>query len=142
MLFNTTHVNKDFLKNSNTFLGDAFTLLKKIKLDGNGSSRLMVYRFSAKLEPKNRKSSIINYANIELRPKGIIVHFTNGNDRYSWVVPYFRLVIYNTQTLSIHANGNFISFRKNKNYANNKRFINKMIDLKNETLGITNYYDG
>lgn len=141
MLFNTTHTNKTYIKECNAILGDAYTLLKKIKLGGNGSSRLMVDRFSAKLEPKNRNTTAINYANIELRPKGIIIHFTNGLDRYSWLVPYFRLVIYNTQTLSIHANGNFIVFKKNKNYTNNKKFIDKMINLKNEVLDITSYYD-
>lgn len=141
MLFNTTHTNKTYIKECNAILGDAYTLLKKIKLGGNGSSRLMVDRFSAKLEPKNRNTTAINYANIELRPKGIIIHFTNGLDRYSWLVPYFRLVIYNTQTLSIHANGNFIIFKKNKNYTDNKKFIDKMINLKNEVLDITSYYD-
>lgn len=141
MLFNTTHTNKTYIKECNAILGDAYTLLKKIKLGGNGSSRLMVDRFSAKLEPKNRNTTAINYANIELRPKGIIIHFTNGLDRYSWLVPYFRLMIYNTQTLSIHANGNFIVFKKNKNYTDNKKFIDKMINLKNEVLDITSYYD-
>lgn len=141
MLFNTTHTNKTYIKECNAILGDAYTLLKKIKLGGNGSSRLMVDRFSAKLEPKNRNTTAINYANIELRPKGIIIHFTNGLDRYSWLVPYFRLVIYNTQILSIHANGNFIVFKKNKNYTDNKKFIDKMINLKNEVLDITSYYD-
>ena len=142
MLFNTTYTNKDYTKKSNTILGEQFSLLKKIKLGGNGSSRLMVAKFSSKLEPKKRDASAINYANIELRPKGIIIHFTNGLDRYSWLVPYFRLVVYNTQTLSIHANGNFIMFKKNKNYNDNKKFINKMMDLKNDTLNITEYYDG
>lgn len=142
MLFNTTYTNKEYSKESSTIVGKQFSLLKKIKLGGNGSSRLMIAKFSTKLEPKNRNTAAINYANIELRPKGIIVHFTNGLDRYSWVVPYFRLVVYNTQTLSIHANGNFIIFKKNRNYNDNKKFINKIIDLKNHTLNIKEYYDG
>lgn len=142
MLFNTTYTNNEYTKSANNTLGKQFSLLKKIKLRGNGSSRLMIDNFSAKLKPKNLNTSAINYANIELRPKGIIIHYTNGLDRYSWIVPYFRLVIYNTDILSIHANGNFIIFKKNKNYSNNKKFINKMIDLKNETLNITEYYEG
>ena len=42
---------------------------------------------------------------------------------------------------SIHANGHFIKFKKNKNYLDNKKFIDKMIDSKIEFLNL-GYYDG
>ena len=101
---------------------------------GVGSSRIMIEELSPKLQPENMQSVAINYANIELRPKGIIVHFTNRLDRYSWIIPYYRLVIYSTQTFSIHSNGSYIQFKKNKNYQNNKKFIHKMTDFKNSHL--------
>jgi hypothetical protein len=100
----------------------------------------MIEELSAKLQPKNMHSAAINYANIELRPKGIIIHFTNRLDRYSWIIPFYRLVIYSTQTFSIHSNGNCIQFKKNKNYQDNKKFIHKMTDFKNNYLKL-GYYD-
>jgi hypothetical protein len=103
---------------------------------GNGSGRLVIVQLSAKLEPENRQDIATNYANIELRPKGVIIHFANRLDRYSWVIPYYRVVLYSTQTFSIHANGNFIQFKKNQNYLDNKKFINKMTDLKNTFLNL------
>lgn len=141
MIFDTSYRNEEYLTESKKLVGKGFSLLEKIRFGSIGSSRLMISEFSPKLNPKNRISSEINYANIELRPKGIIVHFTNRLDRYSWVIPYYRLVTYNTQTFSIHAAGNFLKFVKNKNYNNNKKFIERMIDLKNSTLNL-NYYDG
>lgn len=110
-------------------------------MGGTGSGRLMIEAFSSKLQPKNSQASAIAYANIELRPRGVIVHFTSGLERYSWIIPYYRLVVYNTQTFSIHANGNFIQCVKNSNYRDNKKYIAKMIDFKNDFLNLQ-YYDG
>jgi len=140
MLFDTSYRNREYRKESNNILGKAFSILEKIKIGGIGSSRFIICELSAKLQPRNMELLAINYANIELRPKGIIVHFTNRLDRYSWIIPYYRLVTYSTQTFSIHSNGNFMKFHKNKNYTDNKKFINKMIDLKNDFLNL-DYYD-
>lgn len=141
MLFNTSYTNKEYTKESIHILGKAFSFFEKIKIGGIGSSRLMIEELSTKLQPKNMQSSAINYANIELRPKGIIIHFSNRLDRYSWIIPYYRLIIYSTQTFSIHSNGHFIKFKKNKNYLNNKKFIAKVLDLKIKFLNL-GYYDG
>ena len=141
MLFNTTDTNKDYLKESKDTVGKAFSFLEKIKMGGVGSGKLVVEEFSAKLQPKDLLASAINYATIVLRPRGIIVHFSNGSNRYSWIIPYYRLVIYNTRTFTIHANGHFIKCKRNKNYHDNKKFLDKMIDLKNDSLNLE-YYDG
>lgn len=141
MLFDTTNFNKDYLKESKDTLGKAFSFSEKIRMGGVSSGKLVVEEFSAKLQPKDLFPSVINYATIVLRPRGIIVHFKNGLTRYSWIIPYYRLVIYHTRTFTIHGNGHFIKFKRNKNYQKNKKFLEKMIDLKNDTLNLE-YYDG
>lgn len=141
MLFNTSYRNKDYEKRSDDMLGKSFSFLEKIKIRGIGSSRLVIQELSASLQPENMQSIDINFANIELRPKGIIIHFANRLDRYSWTIPYYRLAIFSTQTFSVHSNGNFIKFKKNQNYLDNKKFIQKMIGLKNDSLKLE-YYDG
>ena len=140
MLFNTSYKNTEYITESANLVGPAFSLVEKLKIGGIGSSRLVIDELSTKLQPKNMQPIDINYANIELRPKGVIIHFTNKLDRYSWIVPYFRLVTYSNDVFSIHANGNFIKFKKNKNYKNNKKFIAKMTDLKIRHLDL-GYYD-
>ncbi|PQJ72920.1 hypothetical protein [Polaribacter butkevichii] len=140
MIFNTTYNNREYDTESALLVGEKFSFLKRIKLGGIGSGRLMIKTISLKLNTAKQQFSEIQYGNIELRPKGIIVHFTQKLARCSWVIPYYRLVIYNAQFFSIHANGNCIQFTKNKNYLNNKKFINKMIDLKNDALNLS-YYD-
>ncbi|WP_051119712.1 hypothetical protein [Gillisia sp. CAL575] len=141
MLFDTTDKNKDYLKEKKDTVGKAFSFVDKIKMGGVSSGKLEVEEFSAKLQPKDLLPSAVNYATIVLKPNGVIVHFRNEGKRYSWIIPYYRLVIYNTRTFTIHANGHFIKLKRNKNFQDNKKFLDKMIDLKNDSLNLE-YYDG
>lgn len=141
MIFNTTYNNEDFRIHSDELVGKPFSLLDRIKMKGIGSRRFIIKELSDKLQPTQKQFSELDYGNIELRPNGILVHFTNRLERFSWCIPYYRLVVYNASFFSIHAEGNFIKFMKNKNYVENKKFIDKMIDLKNEFLKL-DYYDG
>ncbi|MGA9240212.1 hypothetical protein [Robiginitalea sp.] len=140
MIFDTTCKNEDYDVESASLVGKPFTLLERIKKGGIGSGRLMIHKTSPKLNLGKLKFSEIDYANIELRPKGIIVHYTKKLERFSWIIPYYRLVIYSTKSFSIHANGNFIQFLKNENYRANKKFIEKMSELKADFLKLE-YYD-
>jgi hypothetical protein len=140
MVFDTTYKNEDYNQKSLLLVGKSFSFIERIKQGGIGSSRLIIKSKSPKLDLGKLKFSEIDYGNIELRPKGVIVHYTIKLERFSWVIPYYRLVIYNTQFFSIHANGNCIQFLKNKNYVTNKKFIDKMIAIKNDYLNLS-YYD-
>lgn len=140
MIYNTTYNNEDYLIDSALKVGKAYSFLERIKLGGIGSGRLMIHEISPKLKLGKLEFSEIDYGNIELRPKGIIVHYTSKLERFSWVIPYYRLNIYNSQFFSIHADGSFIQFEKNKNYKENKKFLDRMSQAKIDVLGL-GYYD-
>ena len=140
MIYNTTYHNEDYLQQSKEVVGKAFSFLERLKMGGIGSGRLMIAEISPKLKLGKLEFSEIDYGNIELRPQGIIVHYTSKLERFSWVIPFFRLNTYNAQTYSIHADGSYIKFEKNKNYKENKKFLEKMADRKIEVLGL-GYYD-
>ena len=76
-----------------------------------------------------QKNDII-YSNIELRKKGIIVYVVNGQKRFTWVIPYYKLVIYKTPSFSIHSNGNFIRYSNKLNHKQNLVFLKKVLDHK------------
>ena len=139
MIFNTTYNNQEYDEESELLVGKKFTLFERIKRGGIGSGRLIIEKTSPKLNLGKLKFSEVDYGNIELRPKGIVIHYTRKLERFSWVIPYYRLVIYNAQFFSIHANGNFIQFSKNRNYYQNKKFINRMVELKNDFLNLEYY---
>jgi len=133
MLFVTTYHNKDFIKTANQELGIAYSLMEKLKLGGIGSSRMVVKEMLKTKSLKRYTNQNIDYGNIELRPKGIIIHVNENQQQYSWVIPYHKLHIYNAQYLSFHTDGNVVKFLKNKNYQKNKKFIDKILELlKNE----------
>lgn len=141
MIYNTTYSNQDYIEVANSLLGKSFSFRKKLQMRGVGSGRMIIANISQGIKPTQVQFSELDYGNIELRPAGIIVHFTNRLERFSWCIPFYKLHIYNSSYFSIHAEGNFINFRKNKQFQENKSFIDKMTDMKNEYLSL-DYYDG
>ena len=134
MIYNRTLFDKDEAKEINTILGHGFSFFQILKLRGIGSSRFVIDSVSEKLSQTMNKVSDINYCSIELRPKGILVNITQQINLFSWVIPYYKLVIFNSNTFSIHANGSYIKMVKDKNYLNNKKFITKMLKLRQDSL--------
>jgi len=74
--------------------------------------------------------SDINYGNIELRPQGVLIMINQGLINFTWVIPFYQLVIYKTNGSSIHAQGRFVHFRNNKTFKENKKFFDKLLDAK------------
>lgn len=130
MLFETTHIDKNVTKYINETLGRSFSFINRIKLGGVGSKRMIIEAVSEDFNKIMNAISDFNYANIELRPKGILVRTTKGLRRFTWVIPYYQLVVYKTNGFSIHAQGNFIRFANNRLLRENKKFINKMLSFR------------
>ena len=133
MNVNRTYFNKDNEKEIDNILGNSFSFLRTLKLRGKGSSKFIIHSVSKNLIHTINKVSDINYCNIELRPNGIIVNITQQLNLFSIIIPYYKLVIFNSETFSIHSDGSFIKLLKDKNYLNNKNFIKKMMNLKNHS---------
>ena len=130
MLFNTSYTDKEITKQINNLVGKPFSFIKAIKLKGIGSKRMIIDEVSPNLHTVINLVNDINYGSIELRPKGILIHIGKGLQRFAWVIPYYKLVIYKTNGASIHADGKFIHFRKNKTFKENKQFFKKLLDQK------------
>ncbi len=130
MLFNTSYTDKEITKQINNLVGKPFSFIKAIKLKGIGSKRMIIDEVSPNLHTVINLVNDINYGSIELRPKGILIHIGKGLQRFAWVIPYYKLVIYKTNGASIHADGKFIHFRENKTFKENKQFFKKLLDQK------------
>ena len=132
MIYNTTHTNKEAKIIFDDLLGKAYSFIKAIKMGGVGSKRMIIDDVSPGFLNYMNSVSDINYANLELREAGIIVHINKGLQNFSWPIPFYQLHTYKTSGFSIHAHGNFVRFKNNKLLHENKKFINKIIDLKIE----------
>lgn len=130
MVLDTTYSskeNKELIKN---LVGKAFGFYDIISLKGIGSKRMVIDDVSPNLKQYLNSVSDINYGNIELRPNGVLIHITKGLQNFTWVIPYYQLVIYKTNGSSIHAQGKFVHFKNNIMLKENKPFFNKLLNEK------------
>ncbi|MTE27580.1 hypothetical protein [Winogradskyella ouciana] len=130
MILNTTHHNSEHRQIITDLIGSPFSLVQILKLKGIGSKRMIIEEVSPNMQSMMNKVSDINYANIELRPKGILVMINQGLRNFTWIIPYYQLVIYKVNGSSLHAQGRFIRFRNSKTFKENKKFFNKLLDQK------------
>jgi len=130
MILNTTYTNKDNDATIDNLVGKPYSFFTKLRMKGIGSGRMIIDKVSPKLNRALLNGPDLNYANIELRPKGILVRITRRLDNFTWIIPYYQLYTYMTNGLSIHGQGEFLHFRNDRFYKNNKEFIRKMLNLK------------
>jgi len=130
LVLDTTYYNKEHKELFNNFVGKPYTFFEAIKRRGVGSKRMIVDKVSPNLNPILNTVSDLNYANIEMRKNGILVHITKGHKNFTWAIPFYHLVLYKTDGMSIHAQGKFIHFKKSKNFYENKNFLRSLLKEK------------
>lgn len=130
MVLDTTHNNKEHDNLIDDIVGKPFSFLQAIKLKGIGSKRMMIAEVSPNFQSYMNSIADINYGNIEMRPNGILLYINKGLKNFTWVIPYYQLVIYKTNGASIHAQGRFVRFTNNKLFKENKLFFDKLLDAK------------
>ena len=141
MLFNTTHKNKDAEATINNLIGKPYSFFESLKLKGTGSKRMVIDTVSIGFKTIMNSVSDVNYGNIELRRKGIIIHINKGLKNYSWAIPFYQLHIYKTNGYSLHAQGNYVRFKTDKLYKENKKFLDRILQLKVENEENYSFYD-
>ncbi len=111
-------------------VGSPHSLVEKFKLRGIGSNKLVITNASTEIVKLLRLDNNINYCNIEIRKKGIIIRFRSLLETYGLIIPFYKLVIYKGES-------KIYSFYKDKYYikfmVDNESsilFIKKVIRLK------------
>jgi len=122
-------------------LGHSYSFFKAIRIGGTGSKRMIIDEVSPNFKKYMNSVSDINYGNIEIREKGILIHIIKGLKNFSWPIPFYQLHIYKTNGISFHAHGNYIHFKNNKLLKENKKFIDKIMNLKIENDQEYDFYD-
>ena len=130
MILNTTHFNPDHKQIIADLVGSEFSLVQKLKMKGIGSKRMIIDEVSPNMKSIMNTVPDINYGNIELRPKGVLIMINQGLKNFTWIIPYYQLVIYKVNGSSIHAQGKYVHFRDNKTFKENKKFFDKLLDEK------------
>lgn len=132
MLYDTSIRDKETKQAIDSCLGRPYRFLELFKQGVVGSSRMEVISYS-KLFVKvmsQRKQAV--FANISLRPNGIVVIMNIRLSNYSWVIPYHYLSIFKTDVLVIHGQGEFLKLKIVGDQ--NKKLIEKILQRKQEVL--------
>ncbi|SNT37029.1 hypothetical protein SAMN05421640_3607 [Ekhidna lutea] len=128
MIFDTSYSDKETTRQINLAVGLPFSWKQRWKMGGIGSRRMTITRISEEYQSYMNAKHYISTANIELRPKGIIIHFRHKLQAYSWIMPYNSLKTTYDNLLRLESDGKFIEFEQ----PNNHQFIQQMMRLKKE----------
>lgn len=132
MLFDTSVKDKEVKKEMNDAVGRPFHVIDMFfrGVGTIGSSRMEVVEHSKLFDKVMRQRKQAVFANIALRPKGIVVVIFIRTSNYSWVIPFRHLSIFKTNLLVIHGQGEFLKLKITGDQ--NKALIEKILKIKNE----------
>ena len=91
---------------------------------------MIIENFSQNFNRYFKINNSLLYGSIEIREKGVIIRISINHETISWLIPYYKLTIYNSKNFNIYSNEDFIKFRKDKYYIINKKFIRSLINEK------------
>ena len=130
MLLNTTYQNEEYEKTTTKLIGRPYSFIKSLRLKSVGSKRMIIDKTSYNLNVLLNRTTDLNYANIEIRPKGIIIYINKGLQTYNWIIPFYQLSFFKTNGASIHAQGKFIHLKDTMTLRENNKFFKKLLDFK------------
>jgi hypothetical protein len=133
MLLETTYNTKELRKKINAVVGKPLSIVKRLKMGGNGSQRLVVREAFPGLEALLAEDNRPNFCNIEIRESGLILHFRSRLETYAWIVPFHVLSLFkSSEVLSIYGGAEFVKLVPAQNAPLNHKFIQKVLTLKAE----------
>lgn len=128
MIYYTTYHDKEVIDDIDREIGKPFKLWELFKVGAVGSSKMPIEEYSKAFQPLLEKNLDITYASIGLRSKGILLTVSNSHNNICWAIPYYRLAVYKTEVLSIHAEGEFLKLELRVDQ--NQKFIAKLLDFR------------
>ena len=138
MIKNVSYRNKKTEEEIEDLVGKSYSFLERIKMNGNGSPRLIVLNASEKILTLLEKDNYINYCHVEVRPGGIIVGLRSKLESYSWCIPFYKLFIsQNNQGYRIYSDTEHVVVQSGK--SNVGAFFRKLMNYKKEYLEKENF---
>jgi hypothetical protein len=134
MILDNTASTSETIRNINKQVGKPFSFLVRIQMGGIGSHRMHIKAYSKGFESLLHRNANLLYGNIELRPEGIIIHISQRNHRFSWILPYWQMSVFQSEGFTIHGNGEFIRFHTDNLFNKNKVFLKRMFKARERII--------
>tara|TARA_B100001094_G_C18141871_1_gene778349 strand:+ start:830 stop:1252 length:423 start_codon:yes stop_codon:yes gene_type:complete len=130
MIYNISYRDREIIREINTTIGKPFGVIERFKMKGIGSPRFILNSASNDVAKRLPSDESMVKVSIELRPKGIIVHFKKFTEHYTWIIPYYKLTIYYSDNLSIYGEATFMKFVSNGLKKSHNKFLKKVLSLR------------
>ncbi|NND95107.1 MAG: hypothetical protein HKN45_09590 [Flavobacteriales bacterium] len=110
--------------------------MEKVRMNGSGSPKLLIQSCSEDIRASLAHTEDLKYANVELRPGGVVIHFQTGLRVMALVIAYHHLSVYqNGNSWSFHGTGSFMKVRCMGNEVTLRNYLFKLMKLKNKHCG-------
>lgn len=140
MLFDTSINDKETKRKINQLVGKPFNLIDMFRMGTIGSSRMEIVEHSRLFVNVMSWKKQRVFANIGMRPQGIVVIINVRLSNYTWVIPYHYLSLFKTDLLVIHGQGEYLKLKIHSDQ--NKKLIAKILHEKNQLETSQNYFGG
>ena len=130
MLVNISYNEPKIRTTIDDLIGKPFTLRERWSMGGIGSGKLMITQTSIDIHNLLVLDQNINQCNIELRPKGIIIHFRSLLETYGLIIPYYKLKLYKGKAQEYSIYKDQYSFKVLANTKNIHSFFKKLNEQK------------
>lgn len=134
MLLNDSYNHQEVNRQINESVGKSYGLIERLKMKGNGSPRIKISESSPEIERLLRLDNNTDWCYVELRPKGIIIRFRSLLETYALVIPYWKLVVYKTDSdrYTLYKDQFFVRIFIQTN--NEKAFVKRVMELKGQEI--------
>ena len=130
MLKNVSYNDDKTINEIDDFVGKPFSIFERLKIGGIGSSKLLITKTDSIINNLLELDHNINYWNIEIRPKGIILRFRSLLETYALVIPYYKLKLFKGKSneYSVYIDKYFVKVHVRKKSEHN--FFKKISSLR------------
>ncbi len=131
VVFDITYSEKAVIEEVNQLVGKPYSFFQRLQLGGIGSERIQIMESSPKVSDFLQHDVAINYCNLELRPKGMIIHLKYKLKDLAWVIPWGKSSFFSSaHGLKIYGGADFVVLQKMYRGSNLDKFIKKMMKAR------------
>lgn len=124
MFVETTYPSREITFQINKKVGKPYSLMERLKMGGIGSKRMSIEEVSPEYNEYLNPDYYVTHGNIELRPKGIIIHFRYKLESYTLVIAFDELKVETDNKLILRFGESFIKFKNGLEV--NGKFITRL----------------
>ena len=117
-----------------SLVGKPYNIWSLFQIGKIGSPRLQIISASKEISDLLSYDNNINWCNIELRPKGIILRFRSLLETYGLIVPYYKLTLFKSDSNEYSFYCDVIKIKVVAKTKNSIDFIKKILIQKNKNF--------